>query len=512
MSELHDAVRDEMEVQVYWLLEQGADVNATDANGQTPLMLAARSNLDIHAVEALLGHGAQINVRDRLGNTPLTLALDFSKYDVVHAFLAQPPSAGLTDETSDSRMVPLVLSFFLAVYQDDLLRVEQILNSREVSVDAQNAYGDTPLSLAARLGRTQIVSILLGAGANPNVIPNSSGASSDTPLHLAVEDGYIEVTSQLLQHNALVDPRDELGRTPLMCAKTIGLVELLLKFGANAEAVDANGDSSLVYAAYSAEPDVVELLLHTTPIPSQEQKQRAFRRASEYSRSDVEALLTKNGVIVGLTEAVLLQDIDLVRQLLPNSTAEETNRALIDAVEHSTVEIVQDLLRAGADTHFSSPTGSTSLMRVFWRWYDVEILVELLLRAGAEVNSQDNEGQSPLLIAPVNEHEKAMVRLINNGANVNAQNRRGDTALLKASRTGDLAVVELLLRHGCRVDLTNTLGRTALLEATNWGHTEIVRSLVVAGADTTRSDLKGRTPLSLAKRWPGKNIEALLLG
>lgn len=57
-----------------WLMEHGADVAATDADGRTALHLAAMQGVRVDYLQALMAHGANPNVRDAAGHTPAQLA------------------------------------------------------------------------------------------------------------------------------------------------------------------------------------------------------------------------------------------------------------------------------------------------------------------------------------------------------------------------------------------------------------------------------------------------------
>lgn len=71
---LHAFAAHEDQRGVRWLLENGANVNALDDSGMTPLHAAARRNTGIRTVTALLDHGADPTIRDTNGHTPLDLA------------------------------------------------------------------------------------------------------------------------------------------------------------------------------------------------------------------------------------------------------------------------------------------------------------------------------------------------------------------------------------------------------------------------------------------------------
>ena len=72
--------------------------------------------------------------------------------------------------------------------------------------------------------------------------------------------------------------------------------------------------------------------------------------------------------------------------------------------------------------------------------------------------------------------------LLQQGANVNSRNRTGDSPLNMAAEKGNLSMVELLLKAGADVDLANLAGVTPLMGAAFTGNVEILRKLLAAGA------------------------------
>ena len=70
------------------LLAEGADLNAKNSNGQTPLMLAAGTFGRIDTVRTLLSAGAAMNAQDISGRTALVMAILANDVDMVQALLA----------------------------------------------------------------------------------------------------------------------------------------------------------------------------------------------------------------------------------------------------------------------------------------------------------------------------------------------------------------------------------------------------------------------------------------
>ena len=89
-----------------------------------------------------------------------------------------------------------------------------------------------------------------------------------------------------------------------------------------------------------------------------------------------------------------------------------------------------------------------------------------------------------------------------NDANVNVQNAEGVTALMLAALTGHVDVVRELIARCANVNAKALDRRTALMMAARNGHTEIVQLLIDAGADVNARANYGRTALVYAMDAP----------
>ena len=69
------------------LISEGADVNARDTDGLTPLMIAAKFSSTPEIVQLLLEKGAEVNARSRSGWTPLMYAASNSNLEIVQLLL-----------------------------------------------------------------------------------------------------------------------------------------------------------------------------------------------------------------------------------------------------------------------------------------------------------------------------------------------------------------------------------------------------------------------------------------
>ena len=119
------------------------------------------------------------------------------------------------------------------------------------------------------------------------------------------------------------------------------------------------------------------------------------------------------------------------------------------------------------------------------------------LVAGADVNTKDKWGWTPLSRAARSGHKEAVELLIDNGADVNAMRSGGGTPLSYAASWGHEEIVELLIAKGAKVDAKDDCGLTPLHLVASTSHNEIVELLIAKGADVNAKDDDGRTPLDI---------------
>ncbi len=127
-------------------------------------------------------------------------------------------------------------------------------------------------------------------------------------------------------------------------------------------------------------------------------------------------------------------------------------------------------------------------------------MLERLLAAGAQVETTDSSGNSPLMRASYKGYADVMRLLISAGAQINRRDiRHGFTALMKAAVKGHLKAVNLLLERGARPNITDKAGRTALMMAAFRGHERVVKALLDGGSDPEVRDKFGKTALWYAQ-------------
>ncbi|XP_043118840.1 kinase D-interacting substrate of 220 kDa B isoform X3 [Puntigrus tetrazona] len=151
-------------------------------------------------------------------------------------------------------------------------------------------------------------------------------------------------------------------------------------------------------------------------------------------------------------------------------------------------------------------TGQYSVYPVIWAAGRGHAeIVQLLLQHGAKVNCSDKYGTTPLIWAARKGHYVCVMHLLENGANVDQEGANSMTALIVAVRGGFTEVVKELLKRNPNMNMTDKDGNTALMIAAIEGCTEIVQDLLDAGTYVNIPDRSGDTVLIGAVR--GGHVE-----
>ena len=280
-------------------LVRGEGVNATDTQGQTPLMLAAAFG-SVDAVRTLLASGADVRAASSTGVTALHLAAD----DLTKARMLLDAGADV-NAVSQLGRTPLIV----AAAASESAAVVRLLVSRGAKVNASDASGLTPLIAAASVDNRAAAALLLAQGADPHPkarIPQAATAlmgaavngnaalvrsllarkvdvaavsaatglpvkkgslrfGTVTALHLAITAGSTEVVEALLKAGAPVNAGDTRGMTPLVFAvasdrPNAPIVRLLLAHGADLLVHSPDGESAIEWARKFNNPIVLTAL------------------------------------------------------------------------------------------------------------------------------------------------------------------------------------------------------------------------------------------------------------
>jgi ankyrin repeat protein len=276
-------------------------VCAGDRRDAKPIALdlvTAIRNADAQAVRKLIDNGADVNVRDSEGNTPLNLAAFYASPKCVAMLLEKGTDANAANKTGITALIRAATNYektrllvdagakvrvrtpdlgnsplILAARRAGNSRTVKLLLERGADATERNNAGVSPIMAGAAGGDLQTVQFLLDAGAKADDFPKSNNpgaadlvAGFRTPLMWAAYYNDVRMVRLLLEHGA--DPnRSTFFGNPLSHAcwnDGFEVAELLIDRGANVNARDAVANFTPLHWAAGNEalsPHLVKLLL-----------------------------------------------------------------------------------------------------------------------------------------------------------------------------------------------------------------------------------------------------------
>ncbi|XP_065256722.1 ankyrin repeat domain-containing protein 6 isoform X4 [Emys orbicularis] len=145
------------------------------------------------------------------------------------------------------------------------------------------------------------------------------------------------------------------------------------------------------------------------------------------------------------------------------------------------LRVVQILLKAGCDLDIQDDGDQTALHRA--TVVGNTDVIATLIQEGCALDRQDKAGNTPLHLACQNSHSQSTRVLLLGGSRADLKNNAGDTCLHVAARYNHLPIIRVLLSAFCSVHEKNQAGDTALHVAAALNHKKVVKLLLEAGAD-----------------------------
>jgi ankyrin repeat protein len=227
------------------LLSLGADANATDGYTKTtPLMQAARGTGPTHTtmIQTLLAHGAQVNIADIVGETPLILALQQNNEASARLLLAAGADVGASDRRGMTPLIAAAQGGGSGAIISTLLGAGAVRDARMddggTALSWAAFYGNVPAlqvlltagsdpNAKAKGGMTPLMDAVIGGGGHPDAVAqlikagvavNAQSDLGETALFCAVPYANSEIVRMLLAAGADPNIADQYGRTPLKMA------------------------------------------------------------------------------------------------------------------------------------------------------------------------------------------------------------------------------------------------------------------------------------------------------
>ncbi len=460
------------------LLANRADLNIVDIHGVTPLIRASCEG-HYEIVQFLIAQGVDINQKDNSGFSALDDAMMNSHKKIIDILLehgAKKPKnttnnnfennitnlipASAKSNNSNKTIVKRNISpLLLACYSKNYNKVKKILQINLENINSENKDGITPLINS--IDTPKILELLLESGVDANY-KNQHDA---TALIAAVQNGFLDSVKLLIQYGAEIN----------LCSKTTSpltfsifnkhnevakyLIEkgadINLKHMSNMNAfktaigvenyemanflcehdvqVDIDKDKDFCYSLLNSSshhgyiPILKQLMKHKINLNILTDGYTPLMVAVEGKQTEIVKFLIQNNANVDvcnesnwtpLMDAIYSEEYDIAKLLIENDSDinivnAEGGTALMFAIQNGNKEIVEMLIGTKVNINYIGLNTFPLMMAVANKSVDI---LQLLLDNNVEMDQQNQDGYTALMIAAENENTDALKLLIEKGA------------------------------------------------------------------------------------------------
>lgn len=338
----------------------------------------------------------------------------------------------------------------------DILLVKTLIKNTPSLVSERDERDVTPLHLACFYGQRSVVRFLLSAGAPVDAVTKSGY----TPLLWAAWRKHTSVMKILLSKGADINARSTAGMTPLHFAVQNGdkaMAEFLLSKGADVKEKDTLGQTAADLARKGKAASLIALFENpSTPRqvvnnivaaskPVMNSSHGALKPVTKNVNIAVQPLSKPKPVLPKHTRAIKT----VVHRVKPAPKVVLTRSvilAVMTAAEAEKPEALQFMLDRQPGLRSASDRNGATLMH----WLaeaDWPEGIEILSKAGGDINAPKKNGVTPLQVAAALGKIKALDTLMGLGAKSNLEDSKGRTALSIAQERGQEEASDILLKN-----------------------------------------------------------------
>ncbi|PCG19506.1 ankyrin repeat domain-containing protein [Brachyspira sp. G79] len=465
---------------VKYLLDKGANPNTANNENKTALMIAiANNNFDISKL--LIQQGANINTQDEYSYTALMRAAVSGDYEMVKFLLEN--GADVNTKDNDGNTV-----LYYNIRYDHYGKEEMLENAKKIfnllikygaDVNTKDNDGASLLNKSYRPSTAlaqnrEMFKVLVENGFDlESRIKAGEHCPPDydyTPLMIAAAINDYDMVKFLVEKGADVNAKTHFEYssvvTPLLLSldnENSSVAEYLINNGADINVTNEDGETPLMYASKVHNIKVIELLI---------QKGADINAFDNYGNT---------ALIYGVN------NLETVKLLVENGADvnfyKGGSTALISACEYSherNIDVIKYLVSKNANINAQDNEGDTALNKTLDTSDEGSIdildfeIANFLIEQGADVNIKNEDQYTPLIYLGMGEGNfnnksfqeyriKLAEVLLEKGADINAQDYNGYTSLIWAcSRKFDEPYVKFLVEKGADVNIENDYGDTAL--------------------------------------------------
>ncbi|XP_067685980.1 putative ankyrin repeat protein RF_0381 [Haliotis asinina] len=436
----------------FFLIEIGANVSKCDENSDNILHLSCQGGSQEIVHYILKQNIVDINAEGYGGRTALVQAALYGWGKIFQLLIQSGADVG---QKHDHMKL-----FECACEGGDGEVVKYILNLTTVDINSY-VWGElTPVMQVAKTGESEVFKVLVSKGADMTKLSKEK----ENILHLSCHGGNVDIVKYILEQNIVdINSKRSDGKTPLMLASLHGCRNIFqLLIGKDADVGTAH-DCEMLFtcACEGGDAEIVTFVLNHTSV-------------------DVNSILS-NG-ITPLMCAAKLGHEDLFKLLVTKGADmakvdDDHENVLHIACRDGNTEILKYILKQNVlDINSKQEDGMTPLLLAA-ALAEKEV-VEILVAKGADPTAIDDDGDGILHLAvllPISDISCLKYILTQNIVDINGRGRLGMTPLLLAAESGNRDVFDILIEGGADVSAVNDNGDDVLHVACREGNEVIVK-------------------------------------
>ncbi len=521
-----------------YLIRKGANIDARDDNGKTPLLLSIETtNQEVEDAQwkifnhLVLVNGAKIN----------------TQYNVFELLRSKGYS-----RIADSIIKELENKLFNAVSNNNINEVKRLTN-QGVDIDILNSDRKTLLHIAVQVGDLELVQFIVEKIKNPDM----QDRNGKTAMHIAAVNNRTDIVICLVEEGANHTIKDADNKSPLNLLDDasrsrmvtflrvnsgIRLINIIRRQGFNKNSdikvleiidlleqgvVDVNytntyGETPLYFAASVGDLDIIRHLI-----------EKGANVNTKTKRGDNPLYISARNCNKQVFEHLLIEHIadnihfdgktplDLFRENGEEEYARtvelKLKEKLFDEVNLGRLEDVKKRLAQGISVNVIDDIHNTPL-HIAAKMGNLE-MVKYLVSVHANINAQDIYGKTPLYCAAESHAGKKIIKyLIKKGSKLDLRVSKSEESTIDIlNRSGHRTIVEelvnnlhsavqknlikkvdRLINQGIDVNSQNSHGQTSLHIATRYAHLDMIKHLITVGANPNIKDNKMYTAIHYA--------------
>ncbi|MFA7613157.1 MAG: ankyrin repeat domain-containing protein [Candidatus Caldatribacteriota bacterium] len=353
-------------------------------------------------------------------------------------------------------------------------RVRRLIRDKDISPNVVDPLGRSPLRSAIESGYYEIAKFLIENGANVNEVDYEG----NSPLILTVRLGRVELFDLLVEKGAKLNYRSPIGRTALYEAVLNGnyiIADKLLSAGADPLAIDIYGNT-LLHAAVMSEniPTLSKVLTTSINIDSQNRS-----GITPLGLAVSHQLIPQVKVLIDYGASVSIRDTERQNVLTLAVRSDELKRQRQDQIANE--------IESLGKKKTAEEIKEIKLQDLRKTQHIVKMILKNAPRGDLTlINSVDRYLRTPLMYASMSGNFLVVEELIKAGANLNRQDESGMTALHYATEAGYSVIAEDLLLAGANINLKNNQGRSPVQLAQDLGKSNVEKVLTRQAQEATR--------------------------